>query len=299
MTLTPVIQTEGLSKYYGKNIGVQNLQLEVHEGEVFGFLGPNGAGKTTLIRVLLNLLHPSKGSVRLWGMDSQKDYMQIHRYIGNLPGDFAYWEKMSGQTVLELWARIRKTKDFKQAQVLAERFQADLVRPLGQLSRGNRQKIGLILALFHQPRLLIMDEPTVGLDPLMQAEFMQVLKEYNEKGTTVFLSSHDLAEVEQACHRIGIVKAGRLIAVEEVEKMRTRSDHRVMLRLDGPQDTRPIEQLPGVHRYQESEQHIRFHLVGNPSALIHILNDYKLVDMEITKPTLEELFLHYYAEQDG
>jgi ABC-2 type transport system ATP-binding protein len=295
MSEQPIIQTRSLSKYYGSSLGIEDISVQVKPGEIFGFLGPNGAGKTTLIRVLLDLLRPSSGQALLFGLDSHQGSMQTHAQLGNLPGEFSYWEKMTGKQVLDLFANIRQVKDLSEAHRLAQRFQADLNRPLGQLSRGNRQKIGLVLAMFHRPKLLIMDEPTAGLDPLMQAEFMKVIQEYNQQGTTVFLSSHDLAEVERVCHRIGVIKQGKLIAVEEVEGMRERADHRVFLHLAHEVDTSSLQQLSGVHDWSQQSTIINFHLLGNPEPLIGLLQAYPILDIEITKPTLEEMFLQYYS----
>ena len=186
------IETERLTKSYGGVRGIEDVTLTVEAGEVFGFLGPNGAGKTTMIRTLLDLLHPSRGSARIFGFDSRRDSVAIRARLGNLPGDFGYGKGSSGRQALTLLARLRGVDDLTRAEDLARRFRADLERPLGQLSRGNRQKVGLILAVFHRPELLILDEPTGGLDPLMQEEFLSLVREERERGCAVFLSSHEL-----------------------------------------------------------------------------------------------------------
>ena len=206
------IETEGLTKYYGEQRGIEDVTIAVEEGEVFGFLGPNGAGKTTTIRTLLDLLHPTRGSARVFGLDSRRDSVAIRRRLGNLPGDFGYGKRPTGREALALLARLRGTDGLGRAEQLAERFHADLDRPLGELSRGNRQKVGLILALFHSPDLLVLDEPTSGLDPLMQEEFLALLHEERRRGCAVFLSSHELDEVERVCDRVGIIRDGRVIA---------------------------------------------------------------------------------------
>ena len=192
-----VIETLALSKGYGSHRGIEGISLQVERGEVFGFLGPNGAGKTTMIRTLLDLLHPTDGEARLFGLDSRHDSLEIRSRLGNLPGSYSTDEHLSGRQILHLLAGVRGLSGLGRAEALAERFHADLDRPLAHLSRGNRQKIGLIQALFHEPELLLLDEPTTGLDPLMQEEFMRLVGEERDRGVTVFVSSHELNEVER------------------------------------------------------------------------------------------------------
>jgi ABC-2 type transport system ATP-binding protein len=211
-----VIETHALTKRYGRARGIEDLTLTVERGEVFGFLGPNGAGKTTTIRTLLGLLRPTSGHVRLLGLYAARHGPEIHARIGHLPGEFTADPHVTGRRLLEFLAAVRGVAGLGRAPELAERFDADLDRRLGELSRGSRQKIGLIQALFHEPELLLLDEPTGGLDPLMQEEFLAVVAEERDRGRTVFLSSHDLDEVERACDRVGIIRDGRLAAVEPV-----------------------------------------------------------------------------------
>ena len=211
-----VIETDRLTKRYGDARGIEDVSLSVEAGEVFGFLGPNGAGKTTTIRTLLNLMHPTSGSAQLFGLDSRRESLAIRARLGNLPGDFSIRPAADRAR-----ARVVPRGDPRRARPrsraeLAERFHADLERPLGELSRGGRQKIGLIQAFFHAPELLILDEPTGGLDPLMQEEFLGLLREERERGASVFLSSHELDEVQRACDSVGIIRDGRLVAVEKV-----------------------------------------------------------------------------------
>ena len=268
MAVTPIIETEGLTKLFGNHRGIEDVTIAVGAGEVFGFLGPNGAGKTTTIRTLLDLLHPSSGSARIFGLDSHRDSVAIRARLGNLPGDFGYGRQASGREALALLAKLRGLSGIGRAEALAERFRADLERPLGQLSRGNRQKVGLILALFHLPELLILDEPTSGLDPLMQEEFLALVEEERERGCAVFLSSHELDEVERVCDRVGIVRDGRLIAVERVSELlaKTQRRDRVEVEFEGPVELEDVRRLPGV------------------------------VGAEFTHPTLEQVFLTYYGE---
>jgi ABC-2 type transport system ATP-binding protein len=206
----PVIETEGLSKFYGSRRGIEGVTLTVERGEVFGFLGPNGAGKTTTIRTLLDLLHPSAGSARLFGLDSRRESVAIRARLGNLPGDFGYGGKAGGREALALLARLRGSGGLGRAEQLAERFHADLERPLSELSRGNRQKVGLILALFHSPELLILDEPTSGLDPLQIREVRQLIRELGRE-KTILLSTHILQEVEAVADEVVFIHDGRIV----------------------------------------------------------------------------------------
>jgi ABC-2 type transport system ATP-binding protein len=297
--MTAVIETDRLTKRYGAARGIEELTMAVRRGEVFGFLGPNGAGKTTTIRTLLDLLHPTSGSARLFGLDSRRDSRAIRARLGNLPGDFAYDPRMTGRDVLGFFAALRGVGDLSRARSLAERFDADLSRRLGELSRGNRQKVGLIQALFHEPELLVLDEPTGGLDPLMQEEFLAVVAEQRARGATVFLSSHELDEVQRACDRVGIIREGRLVAVEDVAEMRGRAYREVWVRFATAVDPGEIARLPGVERVEADGTSLRFQVRGELDAVVKAAARHEVRDLEVTRPTLEELFLTYYRDGDG
>lgn len=292
----PVIETDGLTKSYGGSRGIEDLDLTVAEGEVFGFLGPNGAGKTTTIRTLLDLLHPTSGKARILGLDSRRDSRVIRARIGNLPGEFAFDEHFTGAELLALFARMRGMRDRGIAEQLIERFKADMSRPLRELSRGNRQKVGLIQALFHEPELLILDEPTGGLDPLMQEEFLTVISEQRERGATVFISSHDLAEVERSCDRVGIIRAGRLVAIEDVAAMRGRAyrDVEVTFTTSAAAAADDLREIPGIDGLKLDGPTARFKASGDLDSVIKAIGRHGIGDVEITRPTLEELFLAYY-----
>jgi beta-exotoxin I transport system ATP-binding protein len=292
--MTAVIETDRLTKRYGRSRGIEELGLTVGAGEIFGFLGPNGAGKTTTIRTLLDLLHPTSGSALLFGLDSRRDSRAIRARVGNLPGDFSYEEGSTGRELLALFAALRGMDGLGNAQALAERFEADLSRPLHELSRGNRQKIGLIQALFHRPELVILDEPTTGLDPLMQEEFLTVVAEERERGATVFLSSHELDEVERICDRVGIIREGRLVTVEAVHDMRGRGYRNVSVRFAGPVCVADFEHLAGVQDVELDGTTLRLRVLGDLDPTIKAIARRRVVDMEVTRPTLEELFLTYY-----
>ena len=291
-----VIETEQLTKSYGSARGIEDVTISVEKGEVFGCLGPNGAGKTTLIRTLLDLLHPTSGTARIFGLDSRRDSVAIRRRLGNLPGDFGYGSGATGREALDLLARLRGMRDRGRAEDLAKRFRADLDRPLGHLSRGNRQKVGLILAAFHSPELLILDEPTSGLDPLMQNEFLELIGEERERGCAVFISSHELDEVERVCDRVSIVRGGRLIAVEAVSDLLGKAKRRVTLELAGAEDLGELRSVPGVTDLSIEGRRATFLLGGDMDRALKAIARHHVTDLEITHPTLEEVFLAYYEE---
>jgi ABC-2 type transport system ATP-binding protein len=268
----------------------------VGAGEAFGLLGPNGAGKTTLIRTLLGLLHPTSGSARVFGLDSRRGATAIHARLGNLAGDFACDPRLTGRQLLELCAGVRGIDGLGRAEELAVRFHAALDRRTGEPSRGNRQKIGIIQACFHEPELLVLDEPTSGLDPLMQEEFLALIGEHVARGGTLLMSSHDLDEVQRSCTRVGIIRDGRLAAVEEVDALRSRSMHRVRVRFAGfVPDAAVLESLPGVEDLEASGPEVRFHVTGSIDPVVKALAHHDLADLEITEPSLEEVFVTYYG----
>jgi ABC-2 type transport system ATP-binding protein len=291
------IETEGLTKYYGAERGIEDVTFAVEEGEVFGFLGPNGAGKTTTIRTLLDLLHPTAGTARLFGLDSHLDSVAIRARLGNLPGDFGYGKRASGRQALALLARLRGVAGSDRAEELARRFRADLDRPLGQLSRGNRQKVGLILALFHQPELLILDEPTSGLDPLMQEEFLALAGEESERGCAVLLSSHELDEVERVCDRVGIIREGRLIAVERVADLFAKTQRRATVQFAEAVEPGELRAIPGVSDVAVSDGRITFRVAGDVDPVVKAMAKHRVLELEFAHPTLEEVFLTYYEER--
>ena len=290
------IATDRLTKFYGSQRGIEDVTMAVEQGEVFGFLGPNGAGKTTTIRTLLDLLHPTRGSARIFGLDSRRQSVAIRARIGNLPGDFGYGKLATGREAVSLLARLRGVEDLSRVDSLAARFRADLERPLGELSRGNRQKVGLILAIFHQPDLLIFDEPTSGLDPLMQEEFLTLVGEERERGCAVFLSSHELDEVERVCDRVGIIRDGKLIAVERVAELLARTPRRAAVEFADSTDPAELRACPGVSDLEVADGRVSFRFVGDPDPVIKTVARHTVSDLEFARPTLEEVFLTYYED---
>ncbi len=293
------IETEGLTKRYGKTRGIEAVTMRVEPGEVFGFLGPNGAGKTTTIRTLLDLIHPTAGRARLFGMDSRRDSVAIRARLGNLPGDFGYGRAVSGRAALTLLAKLRGHDGLGRAERLAARFRADLDRPLGQLSRGNRQKVGLILASFHAPELLILDEPTSGLDPLIQEEFLSFVDEERERGCAVFISSHELDEVQRICDRVAIVRAGRLVAVEQMDALIGKARRRVTVRLAGAAPLADLRALSAVSELRVEDGRASFTVTGELDPVVKALANHRVLDLEAVHPSLEEIFLGYYREDEA
>ena len=293
--MTQAIATHGLTKRYGSARGVEDVSFGVAPGEVFGFLGPNGAGKTTTIRTLLGLLRPTSGSAQILGFDVWRDGVAARARTGFLPGEFTFDPHVTGDELLDLFADLRGIDDRAFARSLADRFEADLRRPLGELSRGNRQKVGLVQALVHRPPVVVMDEPTAGLDPLMQEEFVRLVGELRDESTTVFLSSHNLAEVERMCDRVGILREGRLAAVESVEEITGRALRHVRLRFARAAPADEFLRLPGVTRVAADGPELRFLLAGEPTEVVRTAGRHRLLDVEIARSSLEEAFVAAYG----
>jgi ABC-2 type transport system ATP-binding protein len=290
-----IIETSKLSKRYGKSRGIVDVDLTVEQGEVFGFLGPNGAGKTTTIRVLLGFMRPTSGAAEIFGLDTKKESVAIRANVGNLPGEFALEDKMTGEGLVKLFARLRGVKDMRYAHELAERLGAEMKRPMRKLSRGNKQKIGLVQAMFHKPPLLILDEPTGGLDPLVQEEFLKIVGEMKEEGLTVFFSSHVLSEVERVCDRVGIIRAGELVDVEPTHRLTDKAFRHVRLTFDEKVDPKPFRELSGVEGFEANGPEMSFTLHDEPDRMVKLASEHKLVNMEYERPSLEEIFLTYYG----
>ena len=285
------IQTNNLTKYYGKTCGILGLNLEVKEGEIFGFIGPNGAGKSTPIRTLLGLIKSSGGSASVLGLDIEKEKEKILERIGYLPSETVFYAGMRVRDVLKFSAELHKKDCSTEAEKLCERLQLDTNKKVDELSFGNKKKVAIVCALQHRPELLILDEPTSGLDPLMQHEFFQILREYNEQGTTIFLSSHILAEVQRNCTRAGIIREGRLIACDSVEALAQTNAKRVQVQGDIC-----IDGLEGVRDLRVTESGVTFLYSGDMNQLLQVLAGQYIQDLSISEPNLEEIFMHYYVD---
>ena len=288
-----IIKTEKLTKFYGQARGILNLDLTVLSGEFFGFIGPNGAGKSTTIRTLLGLIAPTSGSASVFGMDVTQEKESVLRRVGYLPSEALFYPGMKVKDVLKLSADLRKTDCAEEAKQLCARLQLDVSRKVDELSFGNRKKVAIVCALQHRPELLILDEPTGGLDPLMQKEFFDILRERNREGTTIFLSSHVLSEIQRNCSRAAIIREGKIIACDSVDALSKTSAKRITVH-----GSVNLEPLDGVRDRKTTEDSVSFLYSGDMNRLLHTLSNGQVRDLTITEPDMEEVFLHYY-EKDG
>jgi ABC-2 type transport system ATP-binding protein len=292
-----IIETEKLTKSYGSHRGIIDVDLVVNEGEAFGFLGPNGAGKTTTIRTLLDHIRPTSGQARIFGIVTTEDPVAIHRRIGYLPGEFTLYDKLTGGQTIEYFANLRGGVDKSYQRDLIARLDVDPSRKFKEYSKGNKQKIGLIIALQHRPDLLMLDEPTSGLDPLVQQTFYAVIREAKAEGRTVFLSSHILSEVEKTCDRVAIIRDGRLVRVDRTEALRDLAHHQVELIFS---DTVPVEDfrsLPGVSDVVVEDHTLRMRVAGSITPVVRAAARYELADFVSREPSLEETFLAQYKSE--
>jgi ABC-2 type transport system ATP-binding protein len=295
--MTIAIHTEGLTKHYGDVEALMNLDLDIHSGEVFGFLGPNGAGKTTTIRTILDEIRPTAGKASILGMDTHLQSVEIRDHIGYVPGDLAMYPNLTGKDTLTYFANLRGGVDWDYVEQLRERLGADLDKRVGDLSSGNRQKVGLIQAFMNKPEVLIMDEPSAGLDPLVQREFQKMMREVAADGRTVFLSSHTLSEVQRVADRVGIIRQGRLIAVEGVADLRSKAIRTVNLYFDGPVDGNVFKPLPGVRDVKVDNHHVMLSFDGQMETLLKVVTErFHVLDITTQEADLEEIFLTYYEE---
>lgn len=300
--MSAIIQTENLTKVYPSKSNVKaidNVQLSVERGEIFGFLGPNGAGKTTTIRILLDHIRPTAGKAKLFGLDSRADSVAVHAKVGFLPAELALWKSYTAREVVGFLARARGDKGaiLREAHTLAERLQLDLSKRVREFSTGNKRKLGLVIALMHKPELLILDEPTNGLDPLLQQTFNQLMLEAKAEGRTVFLSSHILSEVQAICERVAVIRDGQVKAVESVEKLINVGFRKVSVVLATPlpaEAQQGIRQLAGVSELSTTADTLKMNYGGDFSPLLRMLGQAEIKDLLITEPTLEEIFLSFY-----
>lgn len=301
-----VIQTRELTKIYrarsGDTRALDQLTIQVNQGEIFGYLGPNGAGKTTTIRLLLDLIRPTSGSARIFGMDVREHSVEIHRRVGFLPGELSLWKNYTGRQVVQYIGRVRGLRDLKHAHELADRLKLDLGKKVRDYSSGNKRKLGLVVAMMHRPDLLVLDEPTSGLDPLMQQTFNQMMREIRAEGRTVFLSSHVLSEVQAICDRVGILRDGQLKAIESVERL-THVEFRqvkVELREQVPQQVHErLRQLNGATDVSVQDNTLQVKLRGDFDPLLRVFNGVYVKDLRVEDPTLEEIFLAFYGAEEA
>lgn len=297
MNTPTIISVSNLTKYYGSALGVQNINFTVNQGEIFGFLGPNGAGKTSTIRMLLDLLRPSSGEINIFGHEVYTHSLEIRKRCGYVPGNFSAYGNMTGADFLRFVASMRKAEPRLQ-ESLIERFQLsqdDLSQKVKHLSHGTLQKLGIIQAFFHQPELLILDEPTIGLDPLMQEEFYRLLREMQNEGKTIFFSSHNLPEVEKVCHRIAIIREGELVALETLEGLKKKKLKRLQFTLSRPV---PGLDLPGANLVDQKDLSYEYLVEGDIQTLLQSLSTLPIEDLTFPEPDLEEVFMAYYRREE-
>ena len=293
--MTPAILTFGLTKSYGPVLALDGLQLTVEQGDIFGFLGPNGAGKTTTIRLLLDFIRPSSGRAEILGHDTQTESLAVRRRVGYVPGDVSLYNSMTGEALLELLNHLRDGHSLEQGRRLADRLDLALHRRIGDYSSGMRQKLALVAALMPQPELLVLDEPTKGLDPLVQQELYTILREERKRGCTVFLSSHNLPEVERVCNRVGIVRKGKLVAVEEVEAIKHKKVRMLTLTFSRPV-TREALVMEGVEIRSLDGNQAELAVHGHVPDILRRLVELPIEDLEFPEATLEDTFMKFYAE---
>lgn len=287
-----VIEVKNLTKYYGKARGIVDVSFHVDEGEIFGFIGPNGAGKSTTIRLLLSLIHPTSGTGTIFGKDCIQYGPEIRRDIGYLPSEVFYYERMRVIDLLKYAASFYEGDHTQRMNELAELMELEMNRRIEDLSYGNRKKVGIVQGLLHQPKLLFLDEPTAGLDPLMQQKFFQLVREENKRGVTVFFSSHILGEVQRMCSRVGIIKEGRIVEIADIRTLQQNNYKKVRVAADGLQAAH--FDLPGVTNLEHQNGAVRFFYKGDINAVVGKLGALRVSDVTIEEPTLEEIFMHYY-----
>lgn len=287
-----VIEINKLTKYYGESLGIEDVNLEVKEGEIFGFIGPNGAGKSTTIRLLMGLIYPTSGEAKLFEKDAFEHGPDVRKDIGYLPSEIFYYDKMKVIDLLNYSASFYKKDCTKRIKELSERMELDLNRRIEDLSYGNKKKVGIVQGLLHEPKLIILDEPTGGLDPLMQQKFFEIIKEENEKGATIFFSSHILGEVQALCDRVAIIRDGSIIEVEEIKTLRENNYKKISVL--GDNLNKEVFALDGVTNFIQEKDEISFFYKGDINLVTRALSSVKARDINIEEPTLEEIFMHYY-----
>jgi ABC-2 type transport system ATP-binding protein len=286
------IEVSHLTKFYGKARGINDISFQVNTGEIFGFIGPNGAGKSTTIRLLLSLIHPTGGSAAIFGKDCFKFGPEIRQEVGYLPSEVFYYDRMKVIDLLKYSANFYRRDSTQRMHELAALMELELNRRIEDLSYGNRKKVGIVQGLLHQPKLLFLDEPTSGLDPLMQRKFFNLIREENQRGVTVFFSSHILGEVQRLCNRVAIIKDGRIIEIEDIRNLQKNNYKKVQVTAD-KLDAAGLN-LPGLTNLDLQNGSARFFYKGDINAVIARLANMKVTDVTIEEPTLEEIFMHYY-----
>jgi ABC-2 type transport system ATP-binding protein len=287
-----IIEVSNLTKFYGKSRGIVDVSFNEEEGEIFGFIGPNGAGKSTTIRLLLSLIHPTSGSAKVFGMDVVSRGPEIRRDIGYLPSEVYYYEGMKVIDLLKYSASFFKKDCTQRIKELSEIMELELNRRISDLSYGNKKKVGIVQGLLHSPKLVFLDEPTAGLDPLMQRKFFNLIREENARGVTVFFSSHILGEVQRMCNRVGIIREGKIVEISDIRTLQQNNYKKVSVTAEGL--TPVLFELPGVTNLQTENGMVNFFFKGDINTVLQKVSAIQVSDMTIEEPTLEEIFMHYY-----
>jgi beta-exotoxin I transport system ATP-binding protein len=287
-----IIEVNNLTKYYGKSRGIVDVSFTEEEGEIFGFIGPNGAGKSTTIRLLLSLIHPTSGSAKVFGKDVTKYGPELRRDVGYLPSEVYYYEGMKVKDLLKYSASFFECDCTQRIKELSDIMELEMNRRISDLSYGNKKKVGIVQGLLHSPKLLFLDEPTAGLDPLMQRKFFDMIRQENARGVTVFFSSHILGEVQRLCNRVGIIREGKIVEISDIRTLQQNNYKKVNVTAEGLSPA--TFDLPGVTNLQTEDSMIRFFFKGDINAVLQKLSAIPVSDVTIEEPTLEEIFMHYY-----
>jgi len=293
------IQTLGLTKYYGKSRGIVDVDLTVETGQIFGFLGPNGAGKSTTIRLLLDLIRPTSGSAEVLGLDVHRDRLAIDRRVSYVPGELALYGDLTGRQLLTYLGNLQGRVDAEYRDKIIDRLELDPTKRIKSYSRGNKQKVGLVAAFMIRPELLILDEPTAGLDPFVQLEFEHLCEEARDEGRTVFISSHQLPEVEHLCDRVGIIREGRLLAVESIADLKARALRKLEIDFGGHVEAEAFADVPNVRDLVIDDGTLRCTVIGSVDALVKAAARFEVCNLRSVDTSLEEIFLAYYGAGEG
>lgn len=288
-----MIEVNHLTKKFGDFYSIQNVHLQIPKGEVFGFLGPNGAGKSTTIRHLMGFLQPTEGSCFINGLNCREASATIQQVVGYLPGEIAFIDKMTGKQFIHFIAKLRGMNDYTHAEELMHFFELDASGLIKKMSKGMKQKVGLVCSFMHHPEIVILDEPTSGLDPLMQTKFIEFILAEKDKGTTIFMSSHMIEEVEKTCDRVAIINAGKIVATETITDLKKRKSKKYMLEFQDEQElTRFLDEEYVLERISSTK--VMITIMGDLQAFLHTLSNYKIIDLDVISQSLEDIFMHYY-----
>jgi len=288
-----LIEINQLTKKFGDFYSIQNVNLQIEKGEVFGFLGPNGAGKSTTIRHLMGFLQPTKGICTIKGLDCRKATAEIQKFVGYLPGEIAFIDKMTGQQFIQFIAKMRGLHDLTRAHELMQYFELNATGLIKKMSKGMKQKVGLVCAFMHSPEIVILDEPTSGLDPLMQTKFIELIIGEKEKGTTIFMSSHMIEEIEKNCDRVAIINAGKIVAIEAIADLKKRKSKKFLIEFQNEQELSRFLEEPFTTE-QISPTQVIIKVQGNVQTLLSTLSHYQMMDLDVISQSLEDIFMHYY-----